>query len=559
MYHSFKHFLEKSWVRICLQYAFWFLLTIGVLALSVYAGFHFTFEGIYFGDDHFAFNRSRELFKILQGLPANAQINYAPLWDTLLSLLAFKYFAFLADPYWVRHAFTYSLFPFGLYILFVLLRRSGVSWATALLGSAGVFSIIRVGGHALFNVKDFPASITYVIVAVFIWDAFRRCHQSMEKGKVPLVWFLFIGAASVLPFLLRSPLLIFFPLTIGAVFAYGFFTKGPLDKRLTYSIAFAVLLSVGAICMLYISSPPMWRLGLTSPLESAGKFIQFYENIETRVLGQTYRHPNLPWWYPVVWLVIIAHPLLLITSVVGIGFALWKHKAVGHAFVLRTWLGVASLSLSRWLLFVSLLGFAAIYLVWPNLYDEERHLLFLFPPIFLWAVLQLDSLRDRYKISIAVVLIAASAYTYIGWGRYAYIYYSPLASLLKEDMSLSDGMGDYFGLCLPHAMYHIDMDKGPRDVMFDGSGYLHLALLQRDRFRNKNAKSFAPNYALHILSERSGYRENGWLVVTRIAPGRSRYTQNILEDVEQGIAKKLWAYTLPTGEDVCVLVDYRKT
>ena len=127
---------------------------------------------------------------------------YGPLWSLFLGLMSEVELKFLHDPTWVQHAFNFALFPVGLYATERLLERAGVRRSTAILAVALLFGAIRLGGHALVNVNDFPMAMLSLLVMLYLWTKLRevdaRARAAGRLSRPTLVW---LGMVAAVPFL----------------------------------------------------------------------------------------------------------------------------------------------------------------------------------------------------------------------------------------------------------------------------------------------------------------------------------------------------------------------
>ena len=153
------------------------LVVLGSIAL----GFALTAGGVATWDSLANFDRSRWLLHAY-GLPSSRTASgldetmkwYGPLWALFLGLMSEVELKFLHDPTWVQHAFNFALFPVGLYATERLLERAGVRRSTAILAAALLFGAIRLGGHALLNVNDFPMAMLSLLVMLYLWTKLRE-------------------------------------------------------------------------------------------------------------------------------------------------------------------------------------------------------------------------------------------------------------------------------------------------------------------------------------------------------------------------------------------------
>ena len=162
------------------------LVVLGSIAL----GFALTAGGVATWDSLANFDRSRWLLHTY-GLPSSRTATgldetmkwYGPLWSLFLGLMSEVELKFVHDPTWVQHAFNFALFPAGLYATERLLERAGVRRSTAILAVALLFGAIRLGGHALVNVNDFPMAMLSLLVMLYLWTKVRRGGCRRPRGR----------------------------------------------------------------------------------------------------------------------------------------------------------------------------------------------------------------------------------------------------------------------------------------------------------------------------------------------------------------------------------------
>lgn len=184
------------------------LVVLGSIAL----GFALT-AGVATWDSLANFDRSRWLLHAY-GLPSSRTANgldetmkwYGPLWALFLGLMSEVELKFLHDPLWVQHAFNFALFPVGLYATLRLLERAGVRRSTAILAAALLFGAIRLGGHALVNVNDFPMAMLSLLVMLYLWTKLRAVDpDARAAGRMPRLTLAWLGMVAIVPFLIRPP------------------------------------------------------------------------------------------------------------------------------------------------------------------------------------------------------------------------------------------------------------------------------------------------------------------------------------------------------------------
>jgi hypothetical protein len=541
-------------------------LIIFFFVASIVLGFVFTYKGVATWDSLPHLDRSRWLIH-KYGLPISRPVGdltdhlkwYGPLWALILGVLAEVIFGFLHDPMWVQHAFNFALLPIGLFGIYRLLARAGVGRPTVVLAIALLFGMIRLAGHALVNVNDFPFAMAYLLVTLYLWNKLRELHPTAlaltlthdaAQGNpgVPLRkrTLVLLGIVSTIPYLVRPPVFVHTLALVGFLYFYSrWVLKTPRrrDRLLVTSLPL-----ISGLAFMWAVWPSMWEKGWRGWLAWLGSFATFTHFTwigPVRFFGHTAMSNHLPWWYPLVWLPVILNPLAFVAFLAGLVSYLRQRGLQPQSFVLDTAFGRIDLSLRRWLMAFAALSWAGVLLVHPVVYDEERHLLFLYPPLVILAAMGLDRLSPRLRYGISALVIAASLSSYFHWGRYSYVYKSSLVG----NRSSAQFTGDYWGVCVPLAVAAL------KDLVPVGSEILvrepfDAASIQYTRLREarfSGLPDFGP-YRLVPRTKSVHYYE--------ILYNRFGFSDRALEAARTGRAKILWRTTMPPGDLACVIAEY---
>lgn len=367
---------------------------------------------------------------------------YATLWELLPGIVIYKIFPFLRDPLLVYHSLNFSLYPLTLFLTFILLRRAGVTKPTATLSVACLFGFIRLGGHSLFNTKDFPGAVAFLLVTLYTWTLLYECNlKGYTYRRIILC-----SCVSVIPFLVRVPLILPFLLVLTAFFFSAIFSSQitTLSQRIKI---IAVSLAAGIIFMILLF-PPFWSLNAEKWLAPTKDFISYFWQGHVNIFGTLYYSMEMPWWYAFVWIPIIVHPLVFVLCCIGfivLFTPMLFPQHIGHPLFLTK---KFNLSLTRWLWITLSLSIAALLLQRPTLYNEERHILFLYPLLFILGSLGLNFLHSKTRYVLAIVVTLISVFSYVQWHKYSYVYKSNL--IINRHANQFDG--DYWGLCFGNAI-----------------------------------------------------------------------------------------------------------
>jgi hypothetical protein len=193
----------------------------------------------------------------------------------------------------------------------------------------------------------------------------------------------------------------------------------------------------------------------------------------------------------------------------------------------------------------ALAPWAAVLVLRPVLYDEERHLLFAMPLVAVSAALGLRGLTERVKVGVSCLVLASAAFALASWGKYAYVYKDPLLHVTNEDF-----MGDYWGAAsgaMAQALY--DHVPGGSYVVVIAPPDPLLDELQR---RETSLLMAAPVPKSFQLEDRGP--PSGPFYV--IAMNRNGIDRKVLEDIAAGRARQVWVEGMPPGNAVAAVLAY---
>lgn len=613
---SIVRFLRKPLNPFMREIALFSLVCAGAVTL----GFLVSFQGILMWDDHYRIEHSHNLLGAFGIVGNNSNPgSYGPLFELILGIMNHFIFASLNDELWVRHSLLFALLPIGIYLTYKLLHRSGTSVSTSVLVSASLIAIMRFDGHSLFNMKDFPGAMVYLISSIGIWvllsegcDTKQGIHYSIRSLFV-------MGVLASIPFLTRSPLLLHIILLQIVLLIICLFDrrKNNLINRIVTSFI-PTLTSVFIIALLY---PPMWGnvtdmlpdkstlissflfvtmlvfasiyimslakritkkyvriviiVGMTLICSfllilaisqiwpffaqifvvlqmSFGSFSDFGWRGSTIMFNRGLSLENLPWWYAFGWIPIIAHPLLFVTTILGFFVLLFRRTSSAKSCVIPLPYNFSiRLSIEKWLLIIVVLSFASISIIRPTLYNDERHILFLYPVFFVLGMLGIDYLRSWSKYLLTVVLLIVSVFSYTQWGRYSYTYVSPI--IPKEYRRMN---GDYWAVCMSDAAAALPRNV-PKGAIVRLDAPKHIAFLQEARLKNTNALSFDPDFDYILVGGNSFPSDEDRPFAVATNTMRSvYYYKRVRTDIENGMAIPILMRLNPYGEAMCMLALY---
>ncbi|QNG29018.1 hypothetical protein [Synechococcus sp. LTW-R] len=328
------------------------------------------------------------------------------------------------------HLANILIFLIGGYAVYSIAKRFGSaeSWLSLLF----YLTLPVLVGHSLFSTKDVPAAVVYTC---FTASALRfACLQSRFNY---LLIGLTAGALCNIKVLFFLPVL----LTIALI---SFFSRHELDPCWKLNLVKSIAIQVTLTAFFWlVLTPPAWL----NPIEYILNAFQLFSNFHqgggcTDLLGHQFCLGNnrlLTLLYLLGW-PLVHLPLILILGVAAYAFSLWRRFSLKSMPSRTDYSSRVQLLLWLQILIVpSLAVFAG-----SNLYDADRHYLFIYPPICIVAangIFNLAStLSDRifriFRLILASLIIILMINNLM-LSPYQYIYFNEVGRLFASHRNTS--------------------------------------------------------------------------------------------------------------------------
>lgn len=288
----------------------------------------------------------------------------------------------------IRHLCSYLFFLLGVWCAYLLALRLFREQWIALLGMALLLLQPRIFAHAFFNSKDVPflSAVLILLYAATVAFEGRKGYQ-----------YLLAGAACGYATGIRTMGILFAVLVLAVLFT-SLFSKAERRRTLSHLLLFML----GTMAMLYLGWPYLWRHPIDNLLSSYRNLAHFTRWGGSLLFnGKVYRGSALPPYYIPEWF-CISTPLCWLLLALGGGTALLLQ--------LKNPIQLLSTVKGKMLL-LCIAGFiipvAAVILLHSVLYDDWRHLYFIYAPFVVIALYGAEQIARR-KRGKALVLAAAS-------------------------------------------------------------------------------------------------------------------------------------------------------
>lgn len=426
------------------------------------------------------------------------------------TLVPFAWFAMeklglFADPqqlYFARHLGNFALYYFGIIGFYFLCRRGFGAWTWALLGAAFLVLSPRLFGHAFFNPKDVP------FLSFFIW-AILTCVRFLEGPS----WKTALAHALICVVLINFRLLgVLVPVLTLAFLGARFVLLPQTRSRWRYTLAmhgiYIAILCIGVVALW----PTLWHQPVAEFINAFNHLARFPWRGDVLYLGEYYQSDKLPWHYPLVWMAITIPIVYLLLMALGL------LELARSVFARRE--GFSNYWLDLLVLCWMILPVAAVQILDSVLYDDWRHLYFIYPAMLwfslrgaaaIWAWVSHGralKFRSAFVALLAFALLANAA-SIAAYHPYQNVYFNRLAGS-------GDELGyrfelDYWGASYKDGLAYIAATDAREDITVLAANlpgeWNSLILPEADRKRiryvydARDADYFVTNYRWH----REGY------------------------------------------------------
>lgn len=357
----------------------------------------------------------------------------------------------LGGVYYIRHISTYIFFLLGIWCAYLLAHRLFNKQWIALAGIAMLVLSPRIFAHAFLNSKDVPFLLATLIALYAITLMF-------EKRR----WYLYALAGLACGYAMGIR-------TMGGLLAIMTFAFIVMDiiilKEKRRAGLGLLIFATSTAGMLYLCWPALWHHPVDNLIDSYQKLAHF-DRWGGKLLfnGKEYADKAIPWYYIPEWFIISTPILWLILGLVGLeamGIYAVKHPM---DCLMETKGRVLLLCIGTFIVPV-----AAIIVLHSVVYDDWRHVYFIYGPFVILALYGLEQI-SRYKIGRVVVKVgvivqalAAGAFMVMAH-PFQQVYFNPLVSHKPEYLRLHydyDYWGASFKQGLEYLLRHNTSDSIP--------------------------------------------------------------------------------------------------
>ena len=293
------------------------------------------------------------------------------------------------DLFLMRHLVTHLFFLISAFFGYILCLRLFKDQFLACLGYLLIVFHPRIYAHSFFNTKDIPFLSALIIL-------FAVTQIAFDKNKT--VWYFLMALACAYATSIRA-MGIMFAAGISAFFIADVVTAY-LRKEKIVKVATNFLLFIVAYCTLLIA---MWPILWTRPVfhfkEEFEALSHIYWHGFILLNGITYPGENLPWYYVPEWFSITTPALWVITGFAGIIWLIISFIGKPVAYLTNT-------SQRNFLLYAICFTIPVFMVIVLKsiLYDDWRHLYFIYPSFVMLVLFTLSKFKDGWKRILVICL-----------------------------------------------------------------------------------------------------------------------------------------------------------
>ena len=465
----------------------------------------------------------------------------------------------LRDIYQMRHIVTHVFFLVSVFCAYVLIYRLFKNKFLACLGFIMLLFAPRLYAHSFFNSKDMPFLFMFLITLA-------ACQVAFEKNK-PL---LFLGLGVLCGYATSIRIM---GVMLGAIILLFLFIDLATDlvnkKNSRTPILNILLFSAGFIIFLYLGWPYLWESPIARFIDSFNKLAHF--DLVTEVVlinGKYISASKLPWTYFPAWFIITNPELWLFAGFAGI-------LLLGIGFFRKPLTYLKNTRERNFLLYFLcfLVPVLAVIILHSIIYDDWRHLYFVYPSFVLLALYFINKLlQTRYKaiVQAACMLQLVLTGTFmVSSHPFNQVYFNNFVSHAPEYLRKNYDL-EYWGCGFKQGLDHVlNTDKSKIikincdfPILLDnGIMSLHEDDRQRIQFADKgNADYLFTNFRGHPYDYPSYKTEyavkvlnSSVLSVFRLEKDTAKQRQFTLEDIS--ILSKFLAMN-PDNEVALVNLGY---
>ena len=403
-----------------------FFIFIIIYSLFVYKDFGISYdEGIEYTSSKVSAKRIYSALGILDKAPESVKKaqeieNYRDKYYGVAAQLPFVVLDYFPEicgsntpAFWyMRHLYVRLMFILAGFCFYLILKDIIKSKPLLLLSLILFFFHPRISAHSFYNIKDSIFLSFFTISSYFLFKFIKN------KKIGDLIVFSFVTAITINTRTMG--------ILIPGYFAFWILTN--LKKDFEENVNFAVIFVVFLVGFLYLIWPVLWG----DPITAFGKVFKTFSKYSwggsVVYNGELIKGRNVPATYIPVWILISSSHSHILVFILGL---------ILTPIILFNFLKNRNYSYSFYVLLFSIYSIVAslgaVMIFHSTLYDDWRHLYYIYPSLLITGVLGLNFLLERkaklfYPIVFCVVLSLIQTFIWMGKNHpHYYVYFNPIA------------------------------------------------------------------------------------------------------------------------------------
>ncbi len=299
-----------------------------------------------------------------------------------------------------RHLINYLIFWMGTIFLFLLAKEIFGNILYALVCPLILFLTPGIFASAFYNSKDIPL-LSFFIIGNYLLLRFMK-QPTVALAVVFGIVCGMVFSIRIVGVLIPAFTLAFFLLNV---------SNGNLASR-TLKFLVIYLLTTAIFCIVF--SPALWHDPVGGLVQSFSIFSHYPYDDPQFFLGHLLTPQQLPWYYIPVWMGVtipVLWQILFVTGLICLIIIILRN-AKNLFKASWQWLLIAAWCFTPWII---------VLILHSALYDQWRHLFFIYPAFILLAVLGMVSVtsesfffRDyqtRHRLMLSIRITAAAFIT----------------------------------------------------------------------------------------------------------------------------------------------------
>jgi len=343
--------------------------------------------------------------------------------------------------YLSRHIITHIFFLLSVFCGYVLLLKLYQKQTIAIVGTLLLLAHPRIYAHSFFNTKDLPFLSACIISYLTLYLSVNKL-----KWQYTTLHALVCAYATAI----RALGVMLPAVTIGLIPIYVLLTQ---KKHIKNTLLHTTLFSLLYFLFLWLCWPLLWQKPLHHLIETLQSLSKFRWGGNVLFMGHVYQSNAIPRSYLPIWFAISTPIVYALLSVGAVTYII-------ASFITKPYKQLQEKTRLFALVFALCSVLPVAYVIYTRavVYDDWRHLYFVYPSIVLCICYLLYTLKDKFTGKLIVgALVVQLAVVIIDMAKlhpYQQIYFNVLAPKKPEYLRHHFEM-EYWGTSYKEALEYI--------------------------------------------------------------------------------------------------------